>query len=212
MHVGGAAWTLIALYFVAEFVTARAWPTPYAVSSNSVSNLGATGCDAATLCSPLHAVINTAFILTSMLIVIGALTLRDLIPASRYRSAALVSLTVTSASGALTGLVPVDVDPDLHFLVATPTFAARNAAMVFVALALVGRWRIFSLWTGLCCSVGCVGVAAILVPGTSFGITERISLYPFTVWVVSAGIAAVVAGLPSRQRATEHEPAPARVR
>ncbi len=135
--------------------------------------------------------INSAFVLTGVLILAGAVGLREFLPPGRLRRAALTLLALASVSAALTGVVPIDVDAHLHQLVATPTFVARNAAMIVIAIALHRRWRIFALWTGLCCIVGVVGMAAILLPGAPFGITERLALYPFTVWVVTAGVAAL---------------------
>ncbi|SED33363.1 DUF998 domain-containing protein [Rhodococcus koreensis] len=199
VRVGGAAWVLIALYFLAEVVTARAWPRPYRVRTNSVSNLGVTGCDgsaATRLCSPLHTVINSAFVLTGVLILVGAVCLREFLPPGLLRRVALALFGVAAVSAALTGVVPIDVDAHLHQVVATPTFVARNAAMIVVAIGLYGRWRLFALWTGLCCLVGIVGMAAILLREGPFGITERLALYPFTVWVVTAGFSALRARAP----------------
>ncbi|MFF2114281.1 DUF998 domain-containing protein [Rhodococcus koreensis] len=194
VRVGGAAWVLIALYFLAEVVTARAWPRPYRVRTNSVSNLGVTGCDgsaATRLCSPLHAVINSAFVLTGVLILVGAVCLREFLPPGILRRVALALFGVAAVSAALTGVVPIDVDAHLHQVVATPTFVARNAAMIVVAIGLYGQWRLFALWTGFCGLVGIVGMAAILLREGPFGITERLALYPFTVWVVTAGLSAL---------------------
>ena len=204
VRVGGAAWVLIALYFLAEVVTARAWPRPYRVRTDSVSNLGVTGCDgsaATRLCSPLHAVINSAFVLTGVLILVGAVCLRDFLPPGILRRVALALFGVAAVSAALTGLVPIDVDAQCHQVVATPTFVARNAAMIVVAVGLYGRWRVFALWTGFCGLVGIVGMAAILLREGPFGITERLALYPFTVWVVTAGFSA----LRARERLTSPE-------
>ncbi|MBC2639059.1 MULTISPECIES: DUF998 domain-containing protein [unclassified Rhodococcus (in: high G+C Gram-positive bacteria)] len=205
VRVGAAAWVLIPLYFVAEAVTANAWPRPYVVRTNSVSNLGVTGCDgsaaqaaAVRLCSPLHAVINSAFVLTGVLILVGAVCLREFLPPGRLRRTALALFGVAAVSAALTGFIPINVDAHLHQIVATPTFVARNAAMIVVAIALYPRWRAFAVWTGLCGLLGVLGMAAILLPGTPFGITERLALYPFTVWVATAGVAALRTRAPFR--------------
>ncbi|MFD9664209.1 DUF998 domain-containing protein [Rhodococcus sp. NPDC059968] len=194
VRVGGAAWVLIALYFLAEVVTARAWPRPYRVRTSSVSNLGVTGCDgsaATRLSSPLHAVINSAFVLTGVLILVGAVCLRDFLPPGLLRRTALALFSIAAISAALTGFVPIDVDAHLHQVVATPTFVARNAAMIVVAVGLYKRWRAFTLWTGFCGLAGIVGMAAILLREGPFGITERLALYPFTLWVVTAGFSAL---------------------
>ncbi|WP_308114996.1 DUF998 domain-containing protein [Rhodococcus opacus] len=201
--VGGAAWVLVALYFLAEVVTARAWLRPYRVRTNSISNLGVTGCDgsaATRLYSPLHAVINSAFVLTGVLILVGAVCLRGFLQPGLLRRLALALFGVAAVSAALTGVIPIDVDAHLHQIVATPTFVARNAAMLVVAVGLYKRWRVFALWTGLCGLVGILGTAAILLPGAPFGITERLALYPFIVWVVTAGFSAL------RARAWETSP------
>jgi hypothetical membrane protein len=208
VRVGGAAWVLISLYFVAEVVTAAAWPRRYEATTDSISKLGATGCDGsasqlavARICSPLHALMNGAFVMTGVLIIVGAFGLRGFLPAGRLRVTALALLGLAALSAALTGLVPINVDADLHQIVATPTFVARNAALAFLAVALLERWRGFAVWTGSCCLAGMLGTIAIVVPGTSFGTAERLALYPFTLWVVSAGVAALVVsrGVDSRR-------------
>ncbi|MFC9552695.1 DUF998 domain-containing protein [Rhodococcus sp. NPDC056960] len=205
VRVGAAAWVLIPLYFVAEAVTAHAWPQPYVVRTNSVSNLGVTGCDgsaaqaaAVRLCSPLHAVINSAFVLTGVLILVGAVCLREFLPPGRLRLVVLALFAMAAVSAALTGFIPINVDAHLHQIVATPTFVARNAAMIVVAIGLYPRWRAFAVWTGLCGLLGVVGMVALLLPGTPFGITERLALYPFTVWVATAGVAALRTRAPFR--------------
>jgi hypothetical protein len=42
--VGAACWTLTVAYLLVQPVVAAAWPTPYDLATNSISDLGVTGC------------------------------------------------------------------------------------------------------------------------------------------------------------------------
>ncbi|MBJ8343071.1 DUF998 domain-containing protein [Antrihabitans sp. YC2-6] len=186
------------LYFLAEVVVAMAWPIQYDVTSNSISNLGDTTCDiggrtgSGAICSPLHLVMNLTFITTGVLVAVGAIGLRELVPAGVHRTTAVFLLVVGGISCALVGLVPVNVDPALHWIVAAPTFLARNVAMGVVAWPLIRRWRCFGAWTVVCATAGTVGIFSSLLHTAPFGIAERLALYPFTIWAITAGVAAIV--------------------
>jgi hypothetical protein len=42
--VGAACWALTVTYLLVQPVVAAAWPTPYDLAANSISDLGVTGC------------------------------------------------------------------------------------------------------------------------------------------------------------------------
>jgi hypothetical membrane protein len=74
--LGGGSWILTLLYFIGQAVAQAAWTTPYSLIDNRVSDLGNTACGRTLantyICSALHAVMNTTFVLT------GVLTLQSL--------------------------------------------------------------------------------------------------------------------------------------
>ena len=68
--LGGGSWILTLLYFIGQAVAQAAWTTPYSLIDNRVSDLGNTACRTLAntyICSPLHAVMNTTFVLTASL-------------------------------------------------------------------------------------------------------------------------------------------------
>jgi hypothetical membrane protein len=81
-------------YVVTEAITAAAWKTPvYSYASNWISDLGATDCSTfqgREVCSTLHDVMNTGFIVQGVLFLIASILLLQLFSgASRYVSLVL---------------------------------------------------------------------------------------------------------------------------
>ena len=61
-------------FLVAHLVVQHAWPTPYSWTRNYLSDLGAVTCGGQPgdiVCSPLHAVMNSAFVLQGVLLIGG---------------------------------------------------------------------------------------------------------------------------------------------
>jgi hypothetical membrane protein len=94
--LGGASWILTLLYFIGQAVAQAAWRTPYSLIDNRVSDLGNTACGRTLantyLCSPLHTVMNTTFVLTGVLILVGLFLTRSIWPRRRLTTWGLILL------------------------------------------------------------------------------------------------------------------------
>src|ERR1700716_134925 len=113
---GGATWALAVLQYVAAtLIAASAWTGPhYNWLNNSISNLANTECRTFAVpngtpgyvCSPLHAVMNGSFVLTGVLVIVGALLLWRIRPSSWLNDTALVLLVIMGLGKVLLGFAP----------------------------------------------------------------------------------------------------------
>jgi hypothetical membrane protein len=196
--VGGGAWILAAVYFVGQGIAQAAWRTPYSLIDNWVSDLGSTTCGATVadtyICSPLHAVMNSTFVLTGVLILVGLFLTWSVWPRRRLTTWGLVLLGVAGAGTILIGLSPENVNVFVH-LVGALNIPAGNVAMILLGLAI---WRDrremawFSLLAGV---VGLLGMLAgpflVILTGHGGGLAERIALYPLIIWLIVFGLSVI---------------------
>ena len=110
---GAALWIFCLQYFAAEAIAIHAWPGGYSLSRNYISDLGALGCGihaagiagaTETLCSPMHAVMNGAFVLQGVLILAGAAMVSSGFSKGVMGVLALVLIGVSGLGVALVGL------------------------------------------------------------------------------------------------------------
>lgn len=130
VQLGALAFLLRPTYIAAEIVTAAATTGGYSFVTDSVSRLGEVGCSE-TYCSPRHQVMNGAFLGYGVLLAGGALLLAK--PLGPWVTGLLV---VSGASSYATGLAPLDQDPALHALAATPLFVAQPLALLLLGARL----------------------------------------------------------------------------
>ena len=120
--LGGGSWILTLLYFIGQAVAQAAWTTPYSLIDNRVSDLGNTACGRTLantyICSPLHAVMNTTFVLTGVLILVGLFLTRSIWPQRRLTTWALILLGVAGLGTILVGLSPENVNVLFHLIAA----------------------------------------------------------------------------------------------
>ncbi|MBJ8339964.1 DUF998 domain-containing protein [Antrihabitans sp. YC3-6] len=204
-RIGAVAWILIAGYFVAEAVVVAALPKTYNAATSSISSLGEIHCTG-DICSPLPDLMNWAFMVTGILVAVGAFGLKNLLPPGRRSNIVLALLAVTAISCTATGFVPIDTDESLHQIVAIPTFIARNAALALLIRPIYTQWRHFGILTAAACVTGTLGTLAIVVTDLPFGVVERVALYPFSVWAVVAGVAASVMSSSARPLTPARQP------
>jgi hypothetical membrane protein len=206
--VGALAWVLATIQFVAaQFVVASAWKPPYSWSDNYISDLANTACGPfavphgapAQVCSPLHGVMNTSFIVTGVLTVAGAVLLKRAWPASRLTTAALVLWVAAGVGKILVGLVPENTNVGLHLIGAlnipigccaillaglSVRHSRRTLSAVSIALGVVGL-------VGTVLSTAAQFVGPELDLGLGVGGMERVSDYPGSLWVLLIGIVAL---------------------
>lgn len=203
----GAALLIVnaVVYLAAEAVAAAAWRDPaYSYSRNYISDLGVpvvVRSDGRLIDSPLHALMNTGFLLHGAVFLLAALVLRPLIRRPRLRGAYLAAAVAHGVGNGLVGLFhsagTTDGGPStLHGLGAVLAIVGGNAAAIVVGLDLLGRRR--SGLGATFAALGVLGVAAfgylLVTMGSDVdGIPERISVYTINTAEILAGTALLLA-------------------
>jgi hypothetical membrane protein len=199
--LGGVALLSQPLVIVAQLVVATRFEAPYDLTRNTISDLGVVGCGTVQAaggpveaCSPWHAGMNASFVVIGSLLALGALLGALTIvrrPALIRTAAAMAMLFVAGISSAAVGFVPLDVDGDLHALVATPLFVTQPIALLLLGAVALGRGRRglggLLVVSGLVAAVGGVAFAVTLMTGDVGGLYERIALWPCQVGVATVG-------------------------
>ncbi|MBI1217273.1 MAG: DUF998 domain-containing protein [Rhodobacteraceae bacterium] len=186
---GAILWVLCLQYFAAEAVVAQGYRGPYALATNYISDLGATTC--AAVCSPLHPLMNASFLLQGVLIASGALLVRNLFPRGPLATAALACIAASALGVILVGIFPEDSGSSLHYNGAAENFLLSNLGMVLAGLALrpVAPARaLYSLASGLIGLAGLMFLAMKADLGLGIGTVERITAYPFPLWLGVTGL------------------------
>ena len=199
-RVGFLAWLLAAQFFVAQLVVATAWPRPFSLMSDYISDLGNTACANYPVgvdhlvCSPWHAVMNASFLTLGVTMMVGAVLTRAAFPPGWVRTLAMVLFILAGLGVMVVGLYPENTDNARHVLGAGLNFVAGNVAMIVYGLAMAqrpGRRGLvaFSIVAG---STGLLATA-LLVSGQYLGLgvggMERLAAYPMTVWQIVLGTA-----------------------
>ncbi len=168
------------VYLGAEAVTAAAWTTPaYSYGGNWISDLGTSS-------SPLHLVMNAAFILRGVLFLIAAILATLSRRRSRRRPFVLAAI-VHAIGGILLGLVSEDIAPplgNLHYIGAVLAIAGGNVAVIAGGRAIRSAPPWFPF---VSVALGLVGLTSLLALGfvegdTPAGGLERISVYTINAW------------------------------
>jgi hypothetical membrane protein len=184
-------WILTLLFFAGQALAQSGWSgTPYSLVHDTISDLGTSACQRAVrdghaveLCSPWHAAMNVAFVLTGLLIFVGLLLLGQRWPATRLARLGLVCLALAGVGKVVVGWVPWNVDYTLHTLGGLG-FLVGDLGLICLGLALRSRRR----WAALAIVLGAIG---LLTAPAGTGIAERLADYPMFVWFVLVGIAAL---------------------
>lgn len=182
-----ALWVSTVLYWPAQVLVAKAWPTPYSWRDDVISALGAATCTE--YCSPDHALMNATFVAVGALTAAGAAVL---VPQTTGRDRA--GWLLIAASGLATsavGFLPMDVSPAPHNLAAQIHWALQVAGMIVLATGSAGRDRRALALAVACTAAAVIGGAAFLTPGTwglGAGLSERIALDSLNVWTIGMGV------------------------
>lgn len=183
------------LYIVCELLVAAAVTAPYSMRDHTISDLAAVSCTQiaypagpVAVCSPWHPLLNGAFIGFGLALAVGALLLPRVWRPGRLGVAAVVLWIVSGVSSIATGLVPLDVDLELHTLVSLPVFLAQPIALLLHGLALRGRrLSVWAIVAAVLSVVGTVGLFAVTMQATWHGALERLALWPAYLWLGAFG-------------------------
>jgi hypothetical membrane protein len=189
------------LFFAAQFVVGAAWSDPpYSWSHNNVSDLGNVYCQpweengnsAQYVCSPLHALMNIAFVLEGLCVIAGVLMIRALWRRSWLSRIAQAFLIIAGLGLIAAGLAPADVNENAHVVLgALPIALFGNTGLILtgrgVSASAVGKLRWVGPVLGL---VGMIATALFLSHhdlGLGSGGMERLWGYNFLVWTFIIG-------------------------
>lgn len=193
------------VYLAGETIAAAAWKSPtYSYATNWISDLGSATSgvfQGRELSSPLHAVMNTGFIVQGLLFGVGAVLLSRSITGRMRRTTVIMGVLIT-VGYLLVGLFHGSLQAQqngtlwLHFLGATFAIFGGN----LLALLLGRHWRktpgtrrvgLVSLVLG---TVGLVAAAVLLLTfdaGLPSGLIERVSVYTIVLFQISVAVAAL---------------------
>lgn len=196
--IGAWCWLLTVLYFAVQPVVAAAWPFPYSITQNTISDLGVTTCGPSPqlgggvvpACSPRHALMNVTFVLVGVLTAVGGVLVGRFWPPRRLRTIGVAFVVVAGIGGVLVGLAPADTALEVH---AVGALLQVPGAIAPLLLGLV-CWSVDRVPAVLGVVCGVVGTVSSLVYfarlpiGLIPGITERLAFDPLTVWTVIVGL------------------------
>lgn len=191
-------WVLCLQYFAAEAMVAQGYRGPYSLATNDISDLGTRTC--AKVCSPLHPLMNASFLLQGVLIASllqgvliasGALLVRRLFPRGPMATAALACIAVSALGVILVGLHTQDSGSPRHYNGAAENFLLSNFGMILAGLALRPVAPVRSLYSRASGLIGLAGLALLALKadlGLGIGTLERITAYPFPLWLGVTGV------------------------
>jgi hypothetical membrane protein len=209
--VGAGCWILTVAYLLIQPVVAAAWPTPYDVATNSISDLGVTRCGSyprfddrmVYACSPWHALMNTVFVLVGLLTAAGAVLTRGVWPRRRVTSVGVAFVVLAGVGGILAGLAPANVNLAAHAvggLLQVP--GAVGPLLLGVATWSVQRpVAAFSLLCGVVGSAASVLYFSGSELGLGLGMMEHLAFDPLTVWTTVLGAVLLQRWLAARRAA-----------
>lgn len=195
---GLVMWLVQPLYLVAELAAVSRVAAPYSLRDNTISDLGATTCTAIAypygpveVCSPWHALVNAAFVVFGLLLAAGAVLIRAALQARRLRTWAVILWVLAGLSSVGTGLVPLDLDLELHYLVSLPVFLAQPVALLLTGLLLRPDHPALG-WTGLLAGVLTLAAGVVFTvqvgDPTGGGLLERVILWTAYPWTALAAV------------------------
>jgi hypothetical membrane protein len=186
-RVGALCWLSSAQFFLAQIWVALAWTTPFSLTRNFISDLGATRCAVFSsethlyVCSPRYLLMNTSFIVLGLTIFAGGLLTHELRRPGLARELARACMVVAGLGGMLVGVFPENENLRLHSLGAAGYFLFANPGLIMLAASATGALSRIKLLT---LALGVIGIAATVLffsgryLGLGIGGTERLLVYP----------------------------------
>ncbi|MER0483637.1 DUF998 domain-containing protein [Streptomyces sp. Edi2] len=206
-RIGAAAWIVAVVQFVVvQLAVESGWRTPYSWAENNISDLGNVSCrmwdDSRPryVCSPLHEAMNAGFAVHGGLLLAGMLLTGPCWGRGGISASSRILLAVGAVGWIVVGLVPADVDENLHVGGALLIMGLGNLGLLLAGFSsrdsLFGRRRSVTL---------SLAVAAVLAawmffgqhdPGIGLGSLERIAACALDAWSVVMALAILRARRP----------------
>ncbi|MBT2507706.1 DUF998 domain-containing protein [Streptomyces sp. ISL-98] len=199
-RIGAAAWiAATAQFFIGQLVVEAAWRTPYSWVSNNISDLGNVHCQTwdvsrpRYVCSPLHDVMNTSFVVHGVLLLVGTLLTGACWGQGWLSRTARLLFVINAGGWVLVGLVPADINEDLHVLGALLIMGLGNIGLICAGFvprdSLFGQLRFLTLFFAAAAVAAAWMFFSQQDPGTGLGSLERIAAFALSMWTLVMGLA-----------------------
>ncbi|MBL1101098.1 DUF998 domain-containing protein [Streptomyces coffeae] len=211
-RIGAAAWILNAAQFlVVQLIVRSRWRTPYSWKRNNISDLGNVHCriwDESRpryVCSPLHGLMNTSFAVQGVLLLIGVLLTGFAWGRGAMAWTARILFVISAGGWVLVGMVPADVNEDLHVLGALLIMGLGNIGLLCAGCVRkdspLGRMRAVTLGIAATAILGAWMFFGQHGPGIGLGGMERVAAFAPQIWTVVAALAVFRAAAADTPRA-----------
>ena len=190
---GALLWAAVAQYFLMMVVVQAAWPRPYSITKNAISDLGAVNCGVFAgrdVCSPWHALSNASWALAGLCIFSGAILLWRTLVRDVWSGVGLGLLTIAGVGEFVVGFHPEDTSA-WHAPAAAVAIIGGLAAITVLGLSLM-RTTTHRSTGQLGVALGATGITAVAAwlvfePRDLFGLVERLAAYPILIWITLTG-------------------------
>jgi hypothetical membrane protein len=191
-----------AVYLAAEAITAAAWNSPtYSYADNFISDLGSATSgtfQGRELNSPLHAVMNSGFIVQGVLFGIATVLLARVINGQLQRFTTAMGVLITIGYlmvGTFHGSLQAQQNGTLPLHFTGATLAILGANLLAVRLGIFWRRTSETRRLGvISLALGTLGLVAATVLGLTFdadvpsGLIERVSVYTIVAWELAVAV------------------------
>lgn len=190
--LGPIFWLLSLQYFLVQGVVAEAWAAPFSLAKNAISDLGNTACAPYAdryVCSPLHGLMNSSFVIMGVTIVLGSLLIPEEFRQNKLSRVGFHFMSLAGVGTVLVGLFPENSVSALHFLGAVLPFFFGNVALVIFSfsLGLPPFFRYYTLASGVIALIAFILFVFDRYMGFGLGGMERLVAYPQTIWLIAFG-------------------------
>lgn len=200
VKLAGIALCLTVVYFLGELITAAAWnKAPYDWNNNYISDLGVPECLTLdrVVCSPAHAVMNTAFIGVGVLTLIALVLLNRLL--SDWRRVILVItaalfaigiIIVGSFPGSTAEAIGGEIRMMMHSIGALLAIGVGNLMLLAAGLVFWRSHRVYAIISLALAIIGLAAIAGTKINGFGLGAggIERVAVYPVVLWLIFSGV------------------------
>jgi hypothetical membrane protein len=190
--IGPTVWIVTVQYFITQLLAALAWPIPYSITKNAISDLGNSACGLYAdryVCSPYHSWMNASFIVLGATMIAGSTLIYQEFHKNRTNKTGFGFMALAGLGTILVGLFPENTSAFFHFSGALLAFALGNIALIIFAfsLGLSGAFKKFTIISGLVALLALPFFFAKIYFGFGFGGMERIVAYPQAIWLIAFG-------------------------
>jgi len=177
------------------FAASRYGPPAYNPVTTTMSDLQAIKCgvfEGAQVCSPIHLLANLSVAVLGLLMTVGSLLFRPLLPRGRRRDVAVALLVVAGLAAFANAFTPEDVTFTGDLVTAIIAFLGANFGLIQIGrtISTEPRWRGYHVLSEV---LGTVGIAAFILDGFGLGMLigngtiEWLIVAPILAWAPATG-------------------------